>query len=378
MAIGQLEKRKEPRIPVDLKGYLKRFTTSYLKRCTIKNLSLHGALILFDEPLKTNENIVVRIKDNGTSRESTGIVKWCHDDSSLYKIGVHFPAPINVRLPLKEVTFALQKTKNLFSSERYFITPPSSNIYLELIKNSTSQLHVGYLCFFLKNKIMALFQTINTEINFVDITTKKILKVNEECKIFNEDISSFYHQHFNNLNNELNKIKSFIKLLDRETNEAKNHKIAIIHIDEIVNSVIQNYYKNIPLFDEIELISNFSDGIRSFIGNKYLIEKAIKMIFIFHVNYILFYNANKIKVYLAYIESKKEMLLKIINNGSKMFNKDIEINKKKLTRNNYNNNFLNYLKFIIVILDEYDPNIKIINESGNNHFTLTFSIDPII
>jgi len=378
MIINQIEKRKEPRIPVELEGYLKKIENNELKRCNIKNLSLHGALIFLNEPLKTNEHVSVQIKNNGTSSETAGIVKWCHNGSLPYKIGLYFYEPVNVRLPLKEVSSALKKAGNIANREKYFFLQPSSNTYLDLIKNSTSQLHVGYICFFLKNEIMNLFQTINTEINLIDLAVKKILKTNYNSETSNKDISNFYHQHFNNLNIELNKIESFIKILDKEVKEIKNHKIAIIHLDKIINSISHDCYQHIALFKEIEFISNFSNNIKPFIGNKYILEKAIEMIFTFHINYILFYNANKIKVYLTYIESKKRMLLKIINNGSKMFNDNIEINKKKLITNNYNNNFLNYLKFIALILEEYDPDIKILSESGNNHFILNFSIDPII
>ena len=378
MIINPIEKRKEPRIPVELEGYLKKIKNNELKKCNIKNLSLHGALISLNEPLKTNEHVLVQIKSNGTSSETTGIVKWCRNGSLPYNIGLYLYEPVNIRLPLKEISSALKKAGNIANIEKYFFEQSSLNTYLDLIKDSTSQLHVGYICFFLKNKIMNLFQTINTEINLIDLAVKKILKTNYSSETSNKDISNFYHQHFFNLNIELNKVESFLKILDKEIRERKNHKIAIIHLDKIINSIIHNYYQHIDPFKEIEFISNFSNNIKPFIGNKYILKKAIEMIFTFHINYILFYNANRIKVYLTYIESKKRMLLKIINNGSKMFNDNIEINKKKLITNNYNNNFLNYLKFIALILEEYEPYIKILSESGNNHFILSVSIDPVI
>jgi len=373
-----IEKRKEPRIPVQLDGFLKEPDNNQLKRCKIKNLSLHGALIFFDEPLEVNKKVNVQIKDNGSSYEAHGTVRWCGNGSWPFKIGLSFYEPINVRLPLKEISSALLKGEEIEYGAKYVSSPLFSRIYVELLKESSRQLHIGYMCFFLKNKIMNLFETINTEFNLIDLAVKKVLKINNKLEISDKDISMFYNHHFNSLNVELKKIENFIKILNKQVKDSKSYKMSILHMDKILNSIIYSCSKKISLFKEVEFTSNISRDIKSFIGNKYILEQAIEMIFTFHINYILFYNANKIKVYLTYMEPQNRILLKIINNGSKMFNENIELNKNVMGVKDHNNIFVNYLKVITIILEEYDPEVKILNESGNNHFILSFCVEPII
>jgi len=377
MVINKLEKRKEPRLPIQLEGYLKKINDTKLKKCSIKNLSLHGSLILLDEPLKTNEHILIQIKNNDTHYELSGIVKWCCNGSLPYQTGVYFNETVDICIPLKNILSTLKKKESTPSRERYLFMPPSSNIYLDLIKSSSGQLYMGYVCLFFKNKIVNLFQSIITEINLFDVAIQNILKKNHKPEVNNiEDVSKFFYQHFKKLNNELNKIKIFIKTLSGETKEFNS--INIIQLDKITSFIANNFYKKISSFTKIDFSANFSNNIPPFIGNKHILEKAIEMILTFNINYILFCHANKIKMYLTYIESKKIMLFKIINNGSKMFNKDLNINKNKLTTINFKNNFINYLLFVILILEAYSPDIKILNESGNNQFILSFSVAPII
>ncbi len=132
---------------------------------------------------------------------------------------------------------------------------------------------MGYMCRFLKTKIVNLFQTINTEINLVDLAVQRILKISNDTKNgIPKEASLFFYQHFNNLNSELNKVRTFIKILDKEVKEIPDYNINLVEINKIVVSSINNFYRNIYSIKEVECTSNISKNIPAFIGNKYLIE----------------------------------------------------------------------------------------------------------
>ncbi len=64
--------------------------------------------------------------------------------------------------------------------------------------------------------------------------------------------------------------------------------------------------------------------------------------------------------------------------GQRCLMKIYILKKTRLINKNFQNSFLNYLAFIILILEEYNPSIRIVSEPGNNLFELNFSVDPII
>ncbi len=371
------EKRQEPRIPLEIRGIIKRPSFSESKKCIVKNLSLHGALIHFDEPLDKNELVQISLEQGiNNYYKKLGVVKWCRNGTIPYRIGVYFNKEVDIPISLKDLSKSIEEYVRVsFRSEEGHSTLVN-NFYINLFKDSIPQLYIGHLCSFFKNKIIDIFQSISSESNIIFLQIKRLLNILEQkdTQEIEKNIYFFYN-HIENINNELVKIKNFLHTIDNNLTEVSEHPIDIIDFKKILSDGINSFFHKVNAFGKVEISYDLSANIPIFIGRTYILKTAIDMIFGFITNYIFFYNANKIHIYISYQD--KTISINCFNNGSDMFKDDIFICKQNLLSTYTKNKFINFLKFIVIILEEYDASIKIRNESGNNMISLNLSIKPV-
>ncbi len=359
------EKRKEPRFNVEIPAKFSRrrcYGEGYLGRIT--NVSLHGALLSSSVPLRKGTPIYLTVY-KGTEFPITikGRVKWCRNGSDVYRIGIYLEEELDIQLSLKEI-MPDDSSKKL---------EKEAVLYRDLIKKLAPQLYVGFLIFFLNKDLSQMIEKMSSEINIILLHSRKEITASsiKENIPYKKD-NNFICSHYKNLKSLINK---FIVILNRFNEKFKQDSSStptLIDTNYLIESRL-DYFKEVFFnLNNINIYFKLSKNIPLFLSDRSSIENGIDMMFVFLMNYITFYKANKI--YIETFYDNGIVTINLYNNGSRIFpEKEISISKKTQIPS-LKSKFMGLLHSIYLMFIEHCPELFLFNEAGNNMLSLNIKI----
>lgn len=368
-----MEKRKEPRLPLNIMVKIKVPESSRYIDCKAINISLNGSLIHINKPFNLNKKMLFNIKEKYDEFETLCDVKWHKNENNHYKIGLEFEDAIDISIPFKKISNSILKWhKNLLNEKT------STYEGTELIKNYITHIHIGYLSLLFRNEMVEVLDDIEEHLTSVDFSIKKIIKMLNDISSSNfKNTYQCFFRHRDRITSELDKIKIYSSILDNELEEEQDI-VGPIDVKSLTLEILNKFYKDMTNFKDIYMNYSMTNNIPIFLGDAYLFKKAIKIAFNFNINSILFYGTKNIHMGLGFNEKNKKLIIKITNNGSSIMDKNFYIDQDTLLSSSSKNSFIDLLKIIVILLKPYDPKIQLINESGKNQLIIICTIEPLI